>query len=1083
VTSVNLNPLPNAVGPERTDVPIYFLHIPKTAGSTLSGFLESLFLSSELWHRGGDRWTWASIIKLNPAQIRCSQIINGHFAGYFFSYMPTPLRYFTVVRDPLARAISHYEHVLRDKAHYFHALAQELKTFGAYLRDERTQPTVVNFELRSLGATLDPVGFAKTLTPKQIQQNELEKHLDTVPLTQSAGELLKTATARLDKMCFVGLTERFDESLSLLCEIFGWPRAAALEARNVNPRRMSVKDLPTKDVRLLTRLNEADIELYQSAKERFERDWARSRFVYPHLHAFVSYAQNAEDVLLHRALRDVSSGTYIDVGANHPSGDSVTKAFYDRGWRGINIEPIAAMYEALVKQRPADLNIQAAAGATTATRKLYEIPGTGLSTLDASIADRHRNQGFKVNEARVKVRTLRSILAKAPRADIHFLKVDVEGWEKEVLQGIDLATTRPWIILIEATEPNTETPSYEVWEPLLLNNGYLFVFFDGLNRYYLAREKRTLRKAFTHPVCSGDVYIKASEAAAAGALREAQWSLRRQTVLLREQQTTLAEVNERAQSIQVYSETLLRERDGLRQEVAAHVSARGVEREEAILQINALTQWATSADAYGKSLVVECEGLRRALDVANEARETERIDAVRQIEALSRWATSADAYGKSQVVECEGLRAALSAANEAREAERVEAIRQGEALIERVESADAFAKSQTSECEVLRVALMNANGARESEQLEASRQIKELADRGASAKANAKSLASECEALRVALMDANGARESEQLEVSRRLKELADRGDSAEANAKALASECDVLRATVMDVNGTRESEQLEASRQLKELAVRCASAEANTKSLANECEVLRVTLTDFKAAQGAERLGAMRQIEVLTERAALADATRNAIAVELRQSREAFRREVSMRKADQESSRQRINEWTLSAGRATEYAGSLLKEGDGLRATLKEERAARVLDQTEMFNRTHQLQVRLASLERERENGVVLEAELSSALRREQSERKVAIAEWSCERNKFEADTLALVEQLQRVDERADALAAELNALREKQARSIAKWEIEREDLDNSLIALEGCLSELRRHWAVRLLVSRRYMSRIWGS
>jgi len=94
-----------------------------------------------------------------------------------------------------------------------------------------------------------------------------------------------------------------------------------------------------------------------------------------------------------------------------------------------------------------------------------------------------------------------------------------------------------------------------------------------------------------------------------------------------------------------------------------------------------------------------------------------------------------------------------------------------------------------------------------------------------------------------------------------------------------------------------------------------------------------------------------------------------------------------------------------------------------------------------------------------------------------------VAIAEWACEHNKFEAETLALVEQLRRVDERADALTAELNALREKQARSIARWEIEREDLDNSLITLEGCLGELQRHWAVRLLVSQRYMSRICGS
>lgn len=443
------------------------------------------------------------MLKSTPEQLRRSQIINGHFSGYIFKYFPWPLRYITLLRDPLARAVSHHAHVLRDKGHYLHTLALELGTFGAYLRDERTQPTVVNFQLRCLGATINPVEIAKTLTPEQIARRELERCLDAIPLTQSVQEVLQSAQARLEQMCFVGLTERFEDSLALLCEIFGWPRSTALDAHNVNPRGISVKDLPSADARLLERLNEADIELYQRAKVRFERDWARSRFVYPHLHAFISYSQNAEDVLLYRALRDVSHGTYIDVGANDPVGDSVTKAFYDRGWRGINIEPVTSLYELLVKQRPEDLNIQAAAGAAASKKTLYEIPGTGLSTLDASIAVHHRHQGFTIKETRVQVRTLRSILARAPRSVIHFLKIDVEGWERAVLQGMDLTTTRPWIIVVEATKPNTETASYRAWEPLLLKHGYSFVFFDGLNRYYLAREKRALKKAFSHPVNSG----------------------------------------------------------------------------------------------------------------------------------------------------------------------------------------------------------------------------------------------------------------------------------------------------------------------------------------------------------------------------------------------------------------------------------------------------------------------------------------------------------------------------------------------------------------------------------------------------
>ena len=63
--------------------------------------------------------------------------------------------------------------------------------------------------------------------------------------------------------------------------------------------------------------------------------------------AFVSHAQNFEDVMLWRALCHVRRGFYIDVGAADSSLYSVTRAFYDQGWCGINIEPVPAHFSAL----------------------------------------------------------------------------------------------------------------------------------------------------------------------------------------------------------------------------------------------------------------------------------------------------------------------------------------------------------------------------------------------------------------------------------------------------------------------------------------------------------------------------------------------------------------------------------------------------------------------------------------------------------------------------------------------------------------------------------------------------------------
>lgn len=226
---------------------------------------------------------------------------------------------------------------------------------------------------------------------------------------------------------------------------------------------------------------------------------------------WISYAQNGEDVMLRRALADVAQGFYVDVGANDPRADSVTRAFYELGWSGINVEPVSHWFALLAADRPRDLNLQLAASSREGGLRLYEIVGTGLSTADEALAQRHRAQGREVREIEVPARRLDDILRDAGAAEVHFLKVDVEGAEAEVLRGLDLDRVRPWIVLVEATEPGSTAASYAQWEPLLTGKDYDFVWFDGLNRYYLAREHGARRAAFASPPNVFDDYLRYSE--------------------------------------------------------------------------------------------------------------------------------------------------------------------------------------------------------------------------------------------------------------------------------------------------------------------------------------------------------------------------------------------------------------------------------------------------------------------------------------------------------------------------------------------------------------------------------------------
>ena len=215
----------------------------------------------------------------------------------------------------------------------------------------------------------------------------------------------------------------------------------------------------------------------------------------------VSYAQNFEDIMLLRALDDVSEGFYIDVGACSPDADSVTRLFYDRGWRGINVEPHPGHLQQLESKRPDDTNLGVVVAGKGGTALFHQVGDTGLSSTNPEIARTHEATGLPVTELEVPATTLRDLwTAHVPEGQaVHFLKIDVEGAEADVLAGGDWEAHRPWILVIEATAPNSQTPNHAEWENVLLEHDYSAVYWDGLNRFYLANEHRERAGAFSAP--------------------------------------------------------------------------------------------------------------------------------------------------------------------------------------------------------------------------------------------------------------------------------------------------------------------------------------------------------------------------------------------------------------------------------------------------------------------------------------------------------------------------------------------------------------------------------------------------------
>ena len=220
-------------------------------------------------------------------------------------------------------------------------------------------------------------------------------------------------------------------------------------------------------------------------------------------HKLVSYAQNGEDVLLARVFGLDHAGLYVDVGANDPVFHSVTKLLYGRGWRGINIEPTPVLHDRLVADRPGDVNLNVGIAEAEGTLTFHEVapPLHGWSTFMPEVAEAYRRVGVESVERPIPVTTLNWVFERhVGDRTVDVLKIDAEGFERQVISSIDLGKWRPRVILAESNWS-------DLWEHMVLGAGYARAAFDGINRYYVRAEDPGLLPAFAAPVNNLDNYI------------------------------------------------------------------------------------------------------------------------------------------------------------------------------------------------------------------------------------------------------------------------------------------------------------------------------------------------------------------------------------------------------------------------------------------------------------------------------------------------------------------------------------------------------------------------------------------------
>jgi FkbM family methyltransferase len=202
-----------------------------------------------------------------------------------------------------------------------------------------------------------------------------------------------------------------------------------------------------------------------------------------------SYSQEGEDRVLARYFAGRGDGFFVDVGAHHPHRFSNTQLFYDRGWRGINVDAMPGSMRAFGRARPRDLNLEVGVGLTGGSGKFFVFEERALNTFDAELAERYAQASKLRGTIDVPVMRLDSLFDQhlPGGTKIDLMSVDVEGRDLDVLQSNDWSRYRPEILLVEALSKTIEDLAHDPVARFLGGVGYValaktmntLIFRDG----------------------------------------------------------------------------------------------------------------------------------------------------------------------------------------------------------------------------------------------------------------------------------------------------------------------------------------------------------------------------------------------------------------------------------------------------------------------------------------------------------------------------------------------------------------------------------------------------------------------------
>lgn len=164
----------------------------------------------------------------------------------------------------------------------------------------------------------------------------------------------------------------------------------------------------------------------------------------------VTYAQHGEDLIVLNILSriGIQKPSYLDIGANHPTNISNTALMYERGSRGINVEPDPDQFSEIERQRRGDVNLNVGVAPTAGSKRFYRTKEPGRNSFVRELAKPHKITA----EIEVPVVTVMGIIADNGGVFPDFMSIDAEGMDLDILRSADFSAVFPKVVCVEVSK-------------------------------------------------------------------------------------------------------------------------------------------------------------------------------------------------------------------------------------------------------------------------------------------------------------------------------------------------------------------------------------------------------------------------------------------------------------------------------------------------------------------------------------------------------------------------------------------------------------------------------------------------------